>query len=207
MTDWKRVNPDIETDDYHIIGYIAGYLHEQEGTDFSEANRYQLKEHYTKLKKCNCILEIGVDNNPDRSRTSTRTLLNMKDDSTYYFGIDILDKSYLDDPSKNIYTLKENSSNVEVVIDFIYANSEGFRKIDFIFLDGWHSIRQCGIEWKGYVKKYLSRNGIVGWHDSNHHYGPKWLTETVDRNKWEVAEFPGDVKKDFGVSFAWRKHK
>jgi hypothetical protein len=205
MTDWTNVNRDIEADDYGMIAHVADYLHEQEGTDFSEENRNRLREHFLKLKKCKCILEIGVDNNPDRSRTSTRTILDIKEDKTKYFGIDIMDKSYLDDPAKNIYTLKENSSNVDTVMDFV--QSKGNHKIDFLFIDGWHSINQCEREWNGYTP-HLSSRGIVGWHDSNHHYGPKWLTETVDREKWEVAEFPGaEPTRDFGISFAWRKKK
>jgi hypothetical protein len=51
----------------------------------------------------------------------------------------------------------------------------------------------------------LSKNGIVGFHDTNHHPGPRWLLENIDSTVWKLTNFPSDETKDFGIGFAWRR--
>lgn len=173
-----------------------------QNTDFSENNRKYLAEYLAKIPNCKCIVEIGVENNPDKTLTSTATLLNNKDDSTFYFGIDILDRTHLDNPEKNIYTIMTSSENVDEVMSFI--RSKGIDKIDFLFIDGWHSINACEWEWNGYTP-YLSEKGIVGFHDTNHHPGPQWLLENIDSKVWHVVNHASDPDRDFGIGFTWKK--
>lgn len=172
-----------------------------ENTDFSTNNRKYLKEYLLKIPDLRCVLEIGVENNPDKTLTSTATILANKG-KAHYFGIDILDRKHLDNESENIYTIETDSRNVESVMEFV--RSKGLTEIDFLFIDGWHSINMCEAEWNSYTP-FLSKKGIVGFHDTNHHPGPQWLLENIDRNVWEVVNHPSDPESDFGIGFAWRK--
>ena len=149
-----------------------------------------------------CVVEIGVDcNGAPTEMTATKVFLANKSDDTFYFGIDIDDKSYLDNPEKNIYTIRTNSANIEEVMNFI--RSKGVEEIDFFFIDGWHSINQCLIEWE--YTRWLSEIGIVGWHDTATHPGPAMFLKYLDTEKWEVVENSCNVHNDYGVGFAWKK--
>lgn len=199
---WLYANRDADCLDYdHIIKVSRNVESLGELTDFSVHNRTKLKEYLAKVKDCKVILEIGVENNPNR-RTSTSVLLDNKPDDCYYFGIDIEDKSFLNNEEKNIYTYRTRSENISEVMAFL--NSKGKTKIDFLFIDGWHSINQVLKEFE-YVE-WLSEGGIVGLHDTNHHPGPKYLIEKIDQTKWEVFNYPSeDPMFDFGIAFVRKK--
>lgn len=192
-----------EEGDYARIGQVyETMVASGESTNFSADNRKWMKEYLGKVKNCKAILEIGVENNVDKSLSSTRVILDNKDDSTIFIGVDLESRSHLDSTEKNIYTIQTSSSNIQQVMDF--ARSKGVTEFDFIHIDGWHSIDQCIIEFDGYTP-FLSKDGIVAFHDTNHHWGPMWLVEKTDRSVWEVVNHPGDVERDFGIGFAWRK--
>lgn len=188
--------------DYGVIApvYIR-MLESGEKTDFSANNRKHLLEHLT-AKKPKCIVEIGVENNEDPTLTSTSIILNNKLKDTTYIGVDLLDRKHLDNEDENIHTIKINASDIEGVM--AYVNSFGFKEIDFLFIDGWHSITQCRIEFYGYTK-YMSKGGVVGFHDTNYHYGPAWLVHNIDPKEWDVTDYPGEFDRDFGIGFAIKK--
>jgi cephalosporin hydroxylase len=172
-----------------------------ENTDFSANNRKYLKEHLLKVPNLKCIVEIGVENNPDKNLTSTATIITNKGDAAY-FGVDILDRKHLDNEENKVYTIQTSSLNVDEVMNLV--RSKGYEEIDFLFIDGWHSIDMCEAEWNAYTP-FLSKNGIVGFHDTNHHPGPRWLLENIDSTVWKLTNFPSDETKDFGIGFAWRR--
>jgi hypothetical protein len=180
--------------------------HPTHGYDITmtECNVASLKSQFERVKdSCKCILEIGVDcNYTPTEMTSTRTLLDNKKTETIYIGVDIDDKSYLNNPEKNIYTIKTDSSNYEGVVEFI--KSKGVTEIDFFFIDGWHSIRKVMEEWE--FTRLLSQNGIVGLHDTAYHPGPYKFLKYLNKDKWNVIEnsCPSEYT-DFGIGFAWRK--
>jgi hypothetical protein len=108
----------------------------------------------------------------------------------------------LDDTEKNIYTIKTSSSNIEQVMDFI--RSKGVDKIDYLFIDGDHSINQVLTEWE--YTQWLADEGIVGFHDTAVHPGPHMFVKYLNRDEWEVIENAcSDNDNDYGVGFAWRK--
>jgi len=130
--------------------------------------------------------------------------LDNKLDETVYIGLDLNDKSYLNDESKNIFTLQADSSDTESVMNFI--QSKGISEIDFIFIDGWHSINQVMKDWE--YTKYLSDFGIVGFHDTASHPGPHSFINALDKTKWNIVENPcSNNQNDWGVGFAWRCKK
>lgn len=203
VIDWNRIDPDADCHDYPLMHQICRNIESRgEWTNFTSYDRYNLLMHFKKVKDCKVILEIGVENNPNHL-TSTSVFLANKDDDTKYFGVDLNDKSSIRNEEKNIFTIQTRSENIDEVM--AYLNSKGVNEIDFLFIDGWHSINQVIKEFE--YTKWLSPNGIVGFHDTNHHPGPKYfLEQVIDRNAWEVVECPGDNPLyDFGVAFAWRK--
>ena len=170
----------------------------------SVCNIENLKNQFNKIKnQCKCILEIGVDcNGIPTEMTATTTFLRHKRDDTFYFGIDLNDKSYLDNPEKNIYTIRQDSSNIDAVMDFI--RSKGIAQIDFLFIDGWHSINQVMREWE--YTNWLSSQGIVGFHDTSIHPGPNLFVKHLDKTKWDVLEnVCSDYKNDWGIGFARKR--
>jgi len=165
--------------------------------EFSEGNREALTEYFLKTKDtCRAILEIGVARNA--SESSCHVFLGNKKDETIYVGIDIDDKSFLNDANKNIFTIQNTSSDVENNIEKI--KSFGVTELDFIFIDGWHSINQVLTDWE--YTRLLSPNGIVAFHDISEHPGPYHFIRNLDTNVWNV-----DLRclNDWGIGFAWKK--
>jgi mRNA-degrading endonuclease HigB of HigAB toxin-antitoxin module len=165
--------------------------------EFSSCNHDALMEYFFKIKdSCRAILEIGVCRNNKLS--STYSFLNNKKDETIYAGIDLDNKSFLDNHSKNIFTIAGNSSNVDENIERL--KSFGVTELDFILIDGWHSINQVLTDWE--YTKILSPNGIVAFHDVMEHPGPYHFVRNLNTDIWNV-----DIRcpSDWGIAFAWRK--
>lgn len=170
------------------------YIQEQiEVTD----DNYNLVDTLAKEYATDGIMEIGIHRNG--SRSFTMALLNNKPDHVPYLGIDIDERSYLNNPSKNIYTLRENSFSQEAVRN--YAEAIGLKKISILFIDGWHSLNACINDWK--YADLLSDKSIVVFHDTNHHPGPAIILHAIDQNKFRVEKYFTD-KRDFGVSVAYK---
>ena len=171
--------------------------HGEQG-EFTEANRIVLTDKFLNIRdNCSAILEIGVCRNHEKS--STYCFLNNKKDSTIYVGIDLEDKSFLQDIDKNIYTFQTNSSHIDNNLE-LFKNLN-IEKFDFIFIDGWHSINQVLIDWE--YTRLLSDHGIVGFHDTNYHPGPLAFMNAIDTNKWHVED--NLCPNDYGIGFVRRK--
>jgi hypothetical protein len=165
--------------------------------EFTEENRAALTKYFLKVRdNCSAILEIGVCRNDDLS--STYCFLKNKKQETIYLGIDIEDKSFLNNAEQNIFTLKNTS--MDVTGNSAVMQQLGIKQFDFIFIDGWHSINAVMTEWE--YTHLLGPNGIVGFHDTNYHPGPNRFVNAIDTNKWHVVKCCPD---DYGISFAWRK--
>lgn len=165
-------------------------------TEFSDCNKSQLIKYFKKVAPhAKAILEIGVHRNGGDS--STWCFLNYKNKETFYFGIDIVDKSFLNDEENNIYTLQENSSNTEKIMNFV--KSTGVEKFDFIFIDGYHSINQVLDDWK--FTEYLAEGGIVGFHDTNMHTGSMLFVDHLNPEKYNIEKCCKAWMLDWGISF------
>lgn len=201
---WKNdLAKDIRTEDESFnwnenVDIIPGLRKYLSGPEVTDCNRNSVTEHFLKVKdNCKAILEIGICRNNENS--ITHCFLNNKKDETIYVGIDLDDKSFLDNPDKNIYTIKNTSSDVESNMEKM--KSWGVTEFDFIFIDGQHSVNQVLVDWE--YTKWLSDSGIVGLHDTNEHPGPYLFVRAMDTNKWEVVY---DIcPNDWGIGFAWKK--
>lgn len=50
---------------------------------------------------------------------------------------------------------------------FVFMDQTNLRHIDFFFIDGWHSVKQCIADWQNVEQ--LAPDGIVLLHDTNVH--------------------------------------
>ena len=171
--------------------------------EFSVDNQEVLKSHLLKAiqeKEKLAIVEIGV-NRSCYEVSSTSIFLKYKRNDDIYIGIDIVDKSSLNDNSKNIFTICSPSQNT----DLIYSKLKelGVKEIDILMIDGHHSINQVYFEWENYTN-LLSSNGIVIMHDTNSHPGPYFLMNSIDTSQYDVYKYLSDVV-DWGIGVAVRK--
>lgn len=143
------------------------------------------------------FLEIGVNRNG--SYSSTQTIFNHIPQGGVYLGVDIDDRSYLNNPSKGIYTIKTSSSNFDLVSKMLKDLNVEF--LDFILIDGWHSINQVLDDWE--YTSLLSPDGVVAFHDTTAHPGPNAFINSLNTDKWEV--FANCCPDDFGFGYCYLK--
>lgn len=183
------------------------------GAEFSPANQRCLLNEILKVKsKTNTIVEIGVARlinkqfHPTQGgviaeldipfeESSTSIFLRSKNDSTTYLGIDIEDKSYLEAYKPNVHTLQAKSEDFEVVSNKM--KEVGINQIDFLFIDGWHSINQVLDEL--WYLQFMKPGGVIGFHDVNHHPGPKAVLEALNPEIFEITNYN---TPDWGIGFA-----
>ena len=147
---------------------------------------------------CQAILEIGVNRNDDRSMS--QILMNEKPSTCIYIGVDLNDKSYLNNSDMNIHTIQANSHEQENIRSFMVKNNVS--KLDLIFIDGWHSVNTTVNDWK--YADLLSDYGIVAIHDSNTHPGDIALYEAVDEELFDKQRYC--LGYDSGIAVFRRKH-
>lgn len=142
-------------------------------------------------------MEIGVNRNGERSMS--RIIMDKRPKGSFYLGVDIEDKSYLDDPSSNTWTIKANSHDQETIRGFIA--SKGVKQIDLLFIDGWHSINTCVNDWR--YTDLLSPHGVVILHDTNSHPGPIGLFEAINEDLYMKERHCPE--NDFGIAVVRRR--
>ncbi len=182
------------------------------GPEFTTDNQRSLLNEILKVKsKTNTIVEIGVarltrklhniqgeitsESNLPLETSSTGIFLRSKNDSTKYLGIDIEDKTYLESFKPNIYTLQAKSEDFEVVSNKL--KEVGIEQIDFLFIDGWHSINQVLDEL--WYLQFMKPGGVIGFHDVNHHPGPKEVFGALNPDIFEIINYN---TPDWGIGFA-----
>lgn len=165
--------------------------------EITDCNLRHLKETFLKTRDdCGLIMEIGVNRNGPRS--FTQSFLSLKKQETTYLGVDLEDKKYLNSEPRNIHTLQTDSRNYDEIISYIELL--GKKEIDFLFIDGWHSVNQIYYDWE--FTKNLSAKGVVGVHDTNAHPGPYKLVQNINKDSWNVNVC---CLADWGVAFLSRK--
>ena len=142
-------------------------------------------------------LEIGVNRNGERSMS--RVIMDQRPAGSFYLGVDIDDKSYLDDESTNTWTIRCSSSDRYRVLDKMRERGVGL--LDLIMIDGWHSVNQCVNDWQ-YTER-LTDHGVVILHDTNSHPGCVALLEAIDDKLWTKQRLC--IGADYGISVIRRR--
>jgi hypothetical protein len=191
----KDIRTGTEFDD---IDYPTGHSLGYSGLEITDCNRSSLLEHFLKVKdNAKSILEIGIGRNENES--FAHVFFNNKNQDTKYIGIDLEDRSWLVDCGENIYTIQGDSSNYKENVKIF--KTMGVKKIDFILIDGWHSINQILKDWE--YTNLLSPKGIVAFHDVSCHPGPYNFINSLDESKWNIEK--NCCYEDWGIGFVWKK--
>lgn len=169
------------------------------GPEVSDCNLGVVADVMERIRStCGVVMEIGVHRNEGRSMTNI--LMDKRPPNSIYLGIDIDDKSYLNNFDKKTYTVRCNSHDQLVIRNKL--KSIGANKIDVLMIDGWHSVNTCVNDWK-YVD-LLSDNGVVILHDTNAHPGCVALFDAVDETLFDKERFCTDPS-DMGIATFWHK--
>lgn len=190
---------------------IDGLVYEPQATNFDNDHDFYFRPCSTEVSSANfqlvsdvCkgfmthgIMEIGVSRNG--SKSFTQALLKDKPKEIIYLGVDLEDKTFLNDAENNIFTLQENSFNRDSVRE--YMKQIGLEKISILFIDGWHSINAVINDWQ--YTEFLSENGIVFFHDTNYHPGPVVLLRYIDSSKYRIEKY-FEGQDDYGVAVAYK---
>jgi len=165
--------------------------------EFTDRDQDILRKKLLGMDHCRCIVEIGVCRTK-YPLSSSSILIENKSDFGYYLGIDIENRSFLDNINKKIYTFRMNS--IEKFKFFNIMDSLNIREIDFLFIDGVHSINMVLNDWE-YTER-LSPHGIIGFHDTNVHPGPYFVFDALDEKMYKKEKYFEDLNDDWGISFA-----
>jgi hypothetical protein len=169
--------------------------------EFSMCNQAALTEEFSKVKdQTKVIVEIGVSRvtyNQTYDQTSTSIFLRHKNPETIYLGIDIDDKTFLQGLERNVFTLQSKSEYYERVKAKL--DSLKITQIDFLFIDGWHSINQV-IDELWYID-FMKPGGVIGFHDTNYHPGSSRIIKNLNPNIFEVKQLC-QQQDDWGITFA-----
>lgn len=174
--------------------------------EVTEIDRCVLEERFLRVRDyCSAILEIGVDRNQENS--FTHVFLRNKKKETVYIGLDVECKDHLIDESNNVYMINGDSSdyheNIKKINNIFEKANLQRKEFDFIFIDGWHSIKQCLQDWE--YTNLLGKNGIVGFHDTAYHPGPKVFIRNLNKEKWVVEANVIETDQDWGIGFVWER--
>jgi hypothetical protein len=161
------------------------------------------QEYFLQIRDdAEAICEIGVDafhedKDIGQAESSTNILLKLKKQETLYLGIDFIDKSYLNNREQNVYTINSDSRQRYLILK--YMHRLGMHQLDFLFIDGNHSLSTTLSDWM-YTEK-LKVGGIVSIHDIHWHPGPALVFDAIDENYFDkYAYFTTDF--NWGIGFA-----
>jgi hypothetical protein len=143
------------------------------------------------------IVEIGVAY--DLASTVSLDLMRNKSPGAVYIGIDKVDRRHYQDPDKGIHILWGDSTDRQPCFDLL--DSLERQHIDLLFIDGWHSVRQCLADWR-YTER-LAPTGTVLLHDTNHHPGPAALFAAIDPAQWDKRQ-ACPATNDYGIAVVRR---
>lgn len=149
---------------------------------------------------CKTIVEIGVHRNEGGSITNV--LMDARPAGSTYIGIDVNDKSYLDDASNRVFTIMSNSHDQFSIRRRM--QQLGVDSIDLLMIDGWHSVNTCVNDWC--YTDMLGDHGVVILHDTNAHPGCVALFEAVDGQVFDKERHCVN-NEDMGIATFWHKKK
>ena len=150
------------------------------------------------------ILEIGVNVYKKPLLSTTRAILDTKQDDCTYLGIDVNNKSSINREDKHIYTITIDSGERSKIRAKMIEL--GMLTIDLLLIDGDHSIDMTINDWC--FVEFLSPNGIVIIHDTNIHIGPRSVFDAIDEMSFSKKLIGSEMKSgkfpDYGMGLVRR---
>lgn len=162
-----------------------------------EKIEYFLKTH---VPSNGLIMEIGVwRNSNNKNKVSTQVMFEIKADTCSYLGIDIEDRPHILNMKPNIHFIKTDSANYDLIKNYIDTNIK--KGIDFLFIDGLHSVEQVKKELK--LINLVNKGGVIGFHDISVHAGPNMWMDAFDPKMFDIYKFRAN--DDWGIGFIVKK--
>ena len=150
------------------------------------------------------VLEIGINVYQKPLLSTTRAVLEKKEDDCIYLGIDVNNKSTINSPDKNIHTMMIDSSSRRIIRTKMLEL--GMKTIDLLIIDGDHSINLMVNDWC--FSEFLSPFGVVIIHDTNVHIGPRSVFDAIDEMSFDKeligSEMVSGKFPDYGMGMARR---
>lgn len=185
-------------DDLDWMDCEHNYMHTVIQNEFSQQNGDILVSCIEKLKaksSFNTVMEIGVQRSGELS--STCRLMAVKPQETLYLGVDIKNQSIdtVHKPHLNAHGLTSDSGDYPYVCENL--DRLGMKGLDLLIIDGYHSINQLYKDFR-YAER-LSAGGMVFFHDTNYHPGPKTLLDCVDPKVFNISKY-FEGERDWGCA-------
>jgi len=167
----------------------------------AEQDEALLLSEFLKIRdNCRVIVEIGVLNRT-WEYSSTKIFISNKKDETVYLGIDTKDRSRINNIQNNIHVLSMDSKNRERAMATL--NELGQEEIDFLFIDGHHSVNQVVEDWQ--YTQYVSKHGVIAMHDTSVHPGPHVVFDAIDETLFDKQRYFEEDTDCFGIAIVRRK--
>ncbi|NQE45989.1 Glycosyltransferase AglE [ANME-1 cluster archaeon GoMg2] len=182
-----------------------------------EPRRYKYLFEIIKNNKCKKIMEIGTWNGEHAFRMIEEAKKHFPPDEIHYYGFDLFElldnKTALEEFAKmppTLETVREKLEKTNAKIHLYKGYSKDtlpkevneLPKIDFVFIDGGHSIETIANDWK-YVQKVMDEKTIVIFDDywNRKEEGCKKVVEDINKNKFNVRILPiqDKFKKEWGT--------
>ncbi len=179
--------------------------------------RYKYLFEIVRENKARNIMEIGTFNGAHAFEMIEEAKKNFRPQEISYYGFDLFEllnneinvKEFAKVPpslQEIQYKLKETGANINLykghTKDTLPNVIHGLPEMDFIYIDGGHSLETIENDWE-YARKVMGLKTVVIFDDywNRDDSGCKKLVEEMDRNKFNVEILPiqDRFKKDWGT--------
>ena len=178
----KDLDPPDTNDAFRILTNQMD--HQYPSVNMSPMNLFYIGNYFNTVKEnAKLIVEIGVVPNLTVPNSSSYFLYEKPNDCVY-LGIDICDRSYVEQIAPNAHFLQVDSKDTGRIVEEI--NKYG-GQIDFLFIDGLHTIEQ--VKYELALIPSVRKGGIIGFHDTMIHIGPNVWMKAFDPAKFTIHNY------------------
>jgi phosphatidylinositol alpha-1,6-mannosyltransferase len=171
-----------------------------------EPQRYKYLFRIIENNRCKRIMEIGTWNGTHALQMIESAKKNFPANEIEYYGFDLFesldDKMLLEEFSKlppPFETVRDKLERTNARVHLYKGNTKEvlprvineLTEMDFVFIDGGHSIETIENDWK-YVQKVMGEKTIVIFDDywNRNDAGCKKVIESIDKTKFDVKILP-----------------
>ena len=182
-----------------------------------DACRYKYLFEIIKNNKCKTIMEIGTWNGDHALQMIEKAKRYSLSNKIHYYGFDLFEllgsETTLKEfakipPTLEVVTKKLQKANANIYLYKGYTKDtlpkviNELPKMDFVFIDGGHSLETIENDWK-YVQKVMNEKTIVIFDDywNREDAGCKKVVEEIDKTEFDVKILPiqDEFKKEWGI--------